>query len=180
MKGFLERPRDKSKVQILLIAGIILSCSLITIFGFSLVRSQTAQMKLSALATQAIQTRTSSAGATPEEKVAQFYNYLIANNYNDAYLLLSTNIRQSFELQGGVSAFQGQMQTYNHQYGNVTTYIIESHQTRSGTDQIVTTVQIHRSKLKAQQKEVDTLTLISEANVWLINQWGFTITNSSS
>ncbi len=166
MKRSLQKSRSTKGVQVLWVIGTVLFCSLAVFFVLSFLISRTQ-------AVQTIQTETPVDG-----RVKQFYNALIANNYSDAYLLFSTNVRQQLEERGGASSLQEEMQPYNQQYGNITTYVIETQITQPGTSQKVVTVQIHRSKLQARQSEKDTLTLILEANAWVIDKWNSIITTN--
>jgi hypothetical protein len=171
MKISLQKSLSKRKVLMFGVIGAVLFCSLIVFFVLSpsISRPQTAPVSRS---------QTAQVVTPPDGKIKQFYNDLLANNYSDAYLLFSTNVRQQFGERGGATYLQQLMQSYIQQYGNIITYAIEKQTTEPGTNQIVVTVQIHRSKFQAQQSEKDTLTLISEANVWVIDKWGSNVTTN--
>lgn len=115
---------------------------------------------------------------SPDLAVKQFYGDIIANKYNDAFTLLSTNAQQSLESGGGITDLREQVQLFTNKYGIVTNYTVESQRKISPT-KVIVTLNLHRTQFSAAQIETDAFTTIFDGKSWTIDNWTSDIANSS-
>jgi hypothetical protein len=121
----------------------------------------------------------SSIFVSPDKVVKQFYGDIVANNYHDAYTLLSTSARQSLDPVGGATYLEQLMRAFMNKYGSVMNYTIESQVKNSSTETIIT-LMIYRAKFSAAQTEKDTCTAIFNGQSWVIDHWDSDVTNGHS
>lgn len=113
---------------------------------------------------------------TPETTINLYFHDIQTSQFQKAYALLSSNLRDQLEHQGSTNFLQDKVKTINQQYGVITSFSVLKQD--KDTTQQTFTIQVQRSGLSSKQTEQDTCVVIKEKGTWSIDKWSYDIMGS--